>query len=143
VQLEELNESAGQSVAAAAAAAAGPKEVLDTAAAAAAGKIVPKSNVSEGGHIAAYRPSRGDTAGGADPQQEVAAVSSANTSSNGSSSVGGGSSNGGITAPARGAIDQAAAQQLKGLVAQLQAELTPELLAGEYAEVCAKQPFAS
>lgn len=144
-QLEQSDESVGQNAAAAAgAAAAGPKDVTDVGAADAAGKIVPTANVSEGGHIAAYRPSRGDTAGGAEQQQEGVAVSSANTSSNGSSSVGGGSSNGssgagGSAGPARGAIDQAAAQQLKGLVAQLQAELTPELLAGEYAEVCTTQ----
>lgn len=110
-----------------------------------AGLHRPDGGSSEGGRIAAYRPSRGDTYGGADLQQEVA-PRSGNTSSSGvisapasSTGGGGGSSAGGAAAPTRGAIDQAAAQQLRSLVAQLQAELTPEQLAGEYAEVRNRQ----
>lgn len=109
------------------------------------GLNITDGGASEGGRITAYRPSRGDTAGGAPEEhvQGVSAVQSANASSNGvggSSGSAATSSNGvgGITAaagPARGAIDQAAAQQLRALVAEMQASLTPEQVAGDYAEV--------
>jgi hypothetical protein len=160
VQLEQSQGSSVDGDAAAAAAAGGVQEAAvlikaggATAAAAAddsgkgllarSGLNITDGGAGDGGRITAYRPSRGDTAGGAPDEhlQGGSAAQSTNPSSNGVSSAaassngGVGSSNGGAAAPARGAIDQAAAQQLRGLVAEMKASLTPEQLAGEYAEV--------
>jgi len=102
-----------------------------------------------GGHIAAYRPSRDDTAGGmASPrtaaahmaalsqqqQQQQAAASDPTNQSSRANGVPSSSTAG--PAGARGSIDQAAAQQLRSLVQALAAELSPEQLEAEYAEVC-------
>jgi hypothetical protein len=158
VHLEQSDDSiaAGVQQLDAAAAAAHPAAVKaaarDAAAVAAAGDspgkvmLAGSSSVqegsSDGGRIAAYRPSRDDSTAGAGPdaalqskqqqQQEGLGRGPGNASSNGGSVGGASSSSAGV---ARGSVDQAAAQQLRSIVAELQAELAPEQLAAEYAEV--------